>query len=55
VPVGDSDALARAIAHLLASPELRARLGAAGRERALRFTPASMARAYERLYQELLG
>jgi glycosyltransferase involved in cell wall biosynthesis len=36
VPPRDPDALARALRRLIEDPELRARLGAAGRERAVR-------------------
>jgi glycosyltransferase involved in cell wall biosynthesis len=51
VPVDDVDALREAISLLAGSAELRARLGRAGRERALeRFTAATMARRFETLY-----
>ncbi|MCB5182164.1 glycosyltransferase family 4 protein [Streptomyces antimicrobicus] len=44
VPPGDSDALAGALTRMLADPQLRARLGAAGRDRVLaRFTWAKAA------------
>ncbi|MFF4450959.1 glycosyltransferase family 4 protein [Streptomyces sp. NPDC001502] len=45
VPPGDAGALAAALGRMLGDPELRARLGAAGRERVLtRFTWAAAAR-----------
>lgn len=54
VPADDVTALRDAIALLASDPELRARLGAAGRERALeRFTAARMARAFETLYARI--
>jgi glycosyltransferase involved in cell wall biosynthesis len=46
-------ALAHALRTLLEHPQNAAAMGAAGRERARRFTPAAMARAYERLYEEI--
>ena len=55
VPVDDADALAVALRRLREDPVLRLRLGAAAAEQARRhFTAASMARAYERLYEEIL-
>jgi glycosyltransferase involved in cell wall biosynthesis len=55
VPPDDVTALRDAIACLLADPELRARMGTAGRARyEARFTPAKHARAYEALYDELV-
>ena len=54
VPAEDVDALAGALQRLLADPELRRRLGESGRARALdRFTAATMARSFERLYEEV--
>jgi glycosyltransferase involved in cell wall biosynthesis len=51
VPPGDQAALAAALGHVLASPNLRARLGAAGRERAAeRYSVSGMVDAYERTY-----
>ena len=56
VPPQQPAALARALARLLGDPQLRRRLGAAGR-RAVeqRFGADSMARQVERIYAELLG
>jgi glycosyltransferase involved in cell wall biosynthesis len=55
VPVEDPGALAAALVRLLDDSELRGRLGAAGRARALeRHTAAAMADAYEILYDEVL-
>lgn len=56
VPAGDSGALADAVAGLLADPERRAALGAAGRERVLReFSWASCARRLVAYYREVLA
>ncbi len=55
VPPADAEALARAIETLLADPALRARLGAAARERAGRYTVEASLRTLEALYDELLG
>ncbi len=53
-PPGDAPALAGAVARLLADPELRRRLGRAGRERvAAHFSRAAMARATASLYDDL--
>ena len=56
VPPDDPGELARAIGRLLDDPDLRARLGAAGRERVLhRFTWEVTARGTDRRYREMLG
>jgi glycosyltransferase involved in cell wall biosynthesis len=56
VPVDNAEALANALRQLRDDPGLRVRLGAAARESAQRqFTAAAMARAYERLYEEILA
>uniref|UniRef100_UPI00117E26F5 glycosyltransferase n=1 Tax=Streptomyces sp. or20 TaxID=1828016 RepID=UPI00117E26F5 len=55
VPPGDADALAGALARLLDRPELRARLGAAGRERVLaNFTWARAAAGTAELYRQAI-
>lgn len=55
-PVGDSTSLAGRIRTLLRDPGLRERLGAAGRERVLRyFTMERMAEANERYYYDILN
>jgi glycosyltransferase involved in cell wall biosynthesis len=54
VPRGDTGALAQAIGSLLADPDRRRRMGAAGRERALRlFDWDRSAEQFERLYLEV--
>ena len=56
VPAEDPKALASAIRRLLADADLRRRLGERGRQLVLeRFTADHMARAFERLYAELLA
>lgn len=55
VPPGDSNALARAIARLLDDPDLRHRMGEAGRQRFVeRFTIAEAARRVINIYRDLL-
>jgi glycosyltransferase involved in cell wall biosynthesis len=53
VPVGDSGALAGALADLVASPALRARLAAAGGERAAAFSWTAAADQLWELYARL--
>ena len=56
VPPGDPDALADALGKLITDPELRQRLGAAGRARAEAcFDLPGFRQAHIRLYEELLG
>jgi glycosyltransferase involved in cell wall biosynthesis len=55
VPTGDAGALAAALTRLLGDPELRTRLGAAGRARVLdRFTWARAAQGTAELYREAI-
>ena len=55
VPRTDSPALATALSHLAADPDLREKLGRAGAERATGFpTPEEVARVYEDWYRGLL-
>ncbi len=55
VPPRDPDALAGALQRLIADPELRRRMGEAGREKALRkFTLSRMLCETERVYEEIL-
>ncbi|WP_435103413.1 glycosyltransferase [Arhodomonas sp. AD133] len=52
VPVGDANALARAVIGLLAEPDIRERLGAAGRERVLRaFSVEAMVNGNESVWR----
>ncbi|WP_329623748.1 glycosyltransferase family 4 protein [Streptomyces sp. NBC_01255] len=56
VPPGDAGALAAALGRVLGDPELRARLGAAGRVRVLeRFTWARAAQGTAELYREAVA
>jgi glycosyltransferase involved in cell wall biosynthesis len=56
VAPGDHRAVARALVRLAVDPELRARLGASGRERVLReHAPELVWAAYRRLYERLAG
>lgn len=54
-PPGDVDALAAALTRIARDPDLRARLGEAGRARAAAFTPAAVAEQVQALYDELLA
>jgi len=54
VPPKDPDALAGALQKLIADPELRRRMGQAGRKKALKeFTLDHMLREIERVYQKI--
>lgn len=55
VPPGDVNALREAIRTLLLAPAVRARMGAAGRERARMFTVGAVANQIEHIYAEVLG
>jgi len=56
IPPRDPEALAEALQKLIADPELRRRMGQAGREKALKeFTLDRMLRETERVYREVLG
>jgi glycosyltransferase involved in cell wall biosynthesis len=56
VPPDDAEALREAIAHLIDDEQLRARLGAAGRERMQNeFSIATMAEAHLALYESLIS
>jgi len=54
VPAGDVGQLARAMQILVDEPEVRARLGQAGRERAQRFTPETVIPMFEAFLEEIL-
>ncbi len=51
VPPGDSAALREAMFHLLAHPDLRARMGKAGLERSVAYCEASVVPRIERVYE----
>jgi glycosyltransferase involved in cell wall biosynthesis len=55
VEQGDASALADALGSLIASPERRAALSAAARERAKRFEPEAVITRYERMLESLVG
>jgi glycosyltransferase involved in cell wall biosynthesis len=56
VPPEDAGALAEAITHLLAQPQLRAQLGQAARQRVLQhYTIEREVAAHEAMYAEALG
>jgi glycosyltransferase involved in cell wall biosynthesis len=52
---GDADALAAQLEAFATSPELRERMGAAGRRRAEGFTEDRMISSYERLYRSMVA
>ena len=55
-PVGDVEAMAEYAVRLGLDPALRARMGAAGRRRAIElFSPEAMVDQYEALYREVVG
>ncbi|HEX4778182.1 MAG TPA: glycosyltransferase, partial [Acidimicrobiia bacterium] len=54
-PMGDRDALAQALRRLAGDPELRARLGDAGRRAAARYAPEHVAAEVRALYAAVLG
>lgn len=54
-PMGDRDALAQALRRLAGDPELRARLGDAGRRAAARYAPEPVAAEVRALYAAVLG
>ena len=56
VPPRDPDGLAQAITRLLRHPDLRRKMGRAGRERVEQhFSVERMVQATEALYEELIG
>ncbi|MGA5702912.1 glycosyltransferase [Peterkaempfera bronchialis] len=55
VPPADPDALCRALARLVGDDGLRARMGAAARERSRSFDVAGAQRAVEAVYEQVLG
>ncbi|WP_299033043.1 glycosyltransferase family 4 protein [uncultured Pseudokineococcus sp.] len=54
-PPGDEDALSRALLRLAAEPDLRRRLGEAGRRAAVAYEPHRLAPRLESLYDEVLA
>ena len=56
VPMGDADAMAKALQELLADPEKARKIGRAGYLRVRRhFTAEQTARKVERVYADILG
>jgi glycosyltransferase involved in cell wall biosynthesis len=55
VPAGDAEALAQAATRLLADPSLRARMGAAGRERVTQFQVGTVAARIANMYSQLIA
>ncbi len=53
VPVAEPEALASALSRVVSSPALQARMGAAGREAAMRFSWPSVANAIQHIYDRL--
>lgn len=54
VPIGDVDALAKAMHRLISDPDLRNRLGRAAEERAGRYTAKAIIPRFEKLYGQLV-
>lgn len=55
VPPRDPSAIAKAIVQIIKEPELAARMGSTGRQRALQFSWAQVALKVQEFYQELLA
>ena len=54
VPPGDADALRQAMAHLIADPTLRARMGEAAKRKAVEFLASVVVERIEQSYRDLL-